>query len=90
MNAINSQITLSIDHRELFSNGMVFGNIGPYEKVLGKIHFFIDSKARINQCVIDLDHAPVNSSGLVEYSTNFYILKPDILCLIIILVHRNP
>ena len=47
-----------------------------YEKIVGTIHFAVDPKDRHNRLVVDLDKAPVNRSGRVEFSSDLYILRP--------------
>jgi len=47
-----------------------------YEKIIGTIHFAVDPKDPRNRIVVDLDKAPVNAAGLVEFSSDLYILKP--------------
>jgi hypothetical protein len=47
-----------------------------YEKIVGTIHFAVDPKDPHNQMVVDLDKAPVNRSGRVEFSSDLYILRP--------------
>src|SRR5690348_4872891 len=47
-----------------------------YEKIVGTMHFAVDPKHPRNRVVVDLDKAPVNGRGLVEFSSDFYILKP--------------
>jgi len=47
-----------------------------YEKIVGTIHFAVDPKAPRNRVVVDLDKAPVNAAGLVEFSSDLYILRP--------------
>ena len=42
----------------------------------GRVLFAIDPEAPENRNVVDLEHAPRNPSGLVEYATDFYMLKP--------------
>jgi hypothetical protein len=50
--------------------------ISGYEKIVGTIHFAVDPKAPRNRAVVDLDKAPVTAAGLVEFSSDLYILKP--------------
>jgi hypothetical protein len=54
------------------------GDVGfsGYEKIVGTIHFAVDPKDPHNRLVVDLDKAPVNASGRVEFSSDLYILKP--------------
>ena len=47
-----------------------------YEKIVGTIYFAVDPKAPRNRVVVDLDKAPVNAAGLVEFSSDLYILRP--------------
>jgi alpha/beta hydrolase family protein len=47
-----------------------------YEKIVGTIYFAVDPKAPRNHVVVDLDKAPVNGQGLVEFSSDLYILRP--------------
>ena len=47
-----------------------------YEKIVGTIHFAVDPKDPHNRLVVDLDKAPVNASGRVEFSSDLYILRP--------------
>jgi hypothetical protein len=54
----------------------VFGKAGQYETLHG--HFFgeIDPKDRHNKIVTDIQFAPKNARGMVEYSGTFAISKP--------------
>jgi len=47
-----------------------------YEKIVGTIHFAVDPKAPRNRVVVDLDKAPLNAAGLVEFSSDLYLLRP--------------
>src|SRR6266851_4876344 len=47
-----------------------------YEKIVGTIYFAVDPKDPHNRIVVDLDKAPVNQSGRVEFSSDLYILRP--------------
>ena len=47
-----------------------------YEKIVGTIHFTVDPKLPRNRLVVDLDKAPTNAAGLVEFSSDLYILRP--------------
>jgi hypothetical protein len=49
-----------------------------YERIVGTIHFAVDPKAPRNRAVVDLDNAPVNAAGLVEFSSDLYILRPKV------------
>ena len=47
-----------------------------YEKIVGTIYFAVDPKAARNRVVVDLDKAPANPAGLVEFSSDLFILRP--------------
>lgn len=47
-----------------------------YEKIVGVAHFDVDPKDPRNAVVVDLDKAPTNAAGHVEFSADVYILKP--------------
>jgi hypothetical protein len=67
---------LKILKRELILEGQSFGNTGAYEKLVGTIYFQVDPELEGNRCVTDILIAPRNPEGLVEFSADFYILKP--------------
>ncbi|MEO8050189.1 MAG: alpha/beta hydrolase domain-containing protein [Acidobacteriota bacterium] len=47
-----------------------------YEEIIGKVYFAVDPKLPHNGIIIDLDKAPRNAQGLVEFSSDLYVLKP--------------
>ena len=47
-----------------------------YEKIVGTIYFAVDPKDPHNRLVVDLDKAPLNGAGRVEFSSDLYILRP--------------
>ena len=65
-----------VQRREPFANGYEFPITGAYEKLVGKIYGEVDPKNRLNKIIVNLDKAPRNSRGRVEYSSDFCILKP--------------
>ncbi len=73
---MDTQVRLRIDTREPFADGMDFGAVGPYERLAGRILFAIDPADPANRTVVDLDHAPRNPAGLVEYAADVHMLKP--------------
>jgi hypothetical protein len=56
--------------------GKSFGNAGAYEKLAGKIYFAVDPKNSANRIIVDIDKAPRNTAGKVEFSSDFYMIKP--------------
>jgi hypothetical protein len=56
--------------------GYSWPGVGQYEKLVGKAYGEVNPTDRRNAVIVDIEHAPVNSGGNVEYAFNFYILKP--------------
>jgi hypothetical protein len=57
-------------------NGQPFGPAGPYEKLAGTIYFAVDPNLPANRIVTDLKNAPRNAAGKVEFSADFFLIKP--------------
>src|SRR6202790_5872888 len=47
-----------------------------YEEIIGKVYFAVDPELPHNRIIVDLDRAPRNAQGLVEFSSDLYVLKP--------------
>ena len=56
--------------------GFSFGSVGQYEKLQGKAFGELDPADPKNAVIVDIALAPRNANGKVEYSFDFYILKP--------------
>jgi hypothetical protein len=69
-------IDLEILHREPYADGKSFEPTGPYEKIVGIAKFAVDPKHSKNKVIVDLDLAPRNKDGLVEFASDVYILAP--------------
>jgi hypothetical protein len=67
---------IEILRTEPFAGGEAFGTVGAYQKVVGRFHGELDPKAPLDAVIVDLDKAPRNAHGMVEYSSDFYILRP--------------
>ena len=63
-------VRLQIDQREVVAQGQSFGNAGPYERLSGTAYFEVDPKDAHNAVVFDLDKAPTNMRGMVEFSAD--------------------
>lgn len=73
----NARITsLRIDHIEPFAAGMAFGDSGAYERVSGVARGELDPADPRNRVIVNLDRAPRNARGKVEYETDFFLLRP--------------
>jgi len=56
--------------------GASFGDVGQYEKLVGRAFGEVDPADRRNGLVTDISLAPRNANSLVEYSMDVYILRP--------------
>ena len=56
--------------------GRMFGSVGAYEKLVGQAFGELDPRDPHNDEIVNIDRAPVNARGMVEYVTDVYILKP--------------
>ena len=67
---------IEIKSREPYLDGRAFDGVGSYERLRGKAFFAVDPQHAANQTVIDLELAPRNDAGLVEFSTDVEMLAP--------------
>lgn len=67
---------IEIEKRIPFAEGRAFEGIGPYERLIGRVHFAVDPAHERNSGIIDLELAPRNRDGLVEFSADLEILAP--------------
>src|SRR5712664_1822803 len=56
--------------------GKTFGSVGAYEKLRGKAYGEVDPRDPQNAVIADIELAPRNARGKVEYSVDFFLLKP--------------
>src|SRR6266851_2456699 len=47
-----------------------------YEKIVGTIHFAVWPSDPRDAVIVDLDKAPTNANGQVEFSSDLYVLRP--------------
>jgi hypothetical protein len=52
------------------------GAAGRYERIIAKAHFAVDPNLAANKIIADIDLAPRDEKGMVEFSADLYILKP--------------
>lgn len=57
-------------------DGASFGNVGHYEKLVGRAYGELDPKDESNHGIVYIDKVPLNAAGRVEYSFDIYIVKP--------------
>jgi hypothetical protein len=56
--------------------GRSFGEVGQYEKLIGRIAGEIDPTDRHDSIITDIKHAQTNAGGKVAYEVDFMILRP--------------
>jgi hypothetical protein len=69
-------VRIEVQSRSDLAGGQAFGAAGPFEKLSGKIFFAVDPALPANRIVADLDKAPRNAAGKVEFSSDFFLIKP--------------
>jgi Alpha/beta hydrolase domain len=69
-------VRVEITSRADIDNGKPFGAAGAYEKITGRVYFAVDPENPHNRQIVDLDKAPRNAQGEVEFSADLYLLKP--------------
>jgi len=69
-------VRIDVKSRADVLGGQSFAAAGPYEKLAGTIHFAVDPRNPANRIITDLDKAPTNAAGLVEFSSDFYLIRP--------------
>src|SRR3981189_2694497 len=74
--AVARVVQLRVERREPVLNGKPFGLAGPYEKLVGKVEFTLDPLSPANVGIVDLSLVPRNKHGEVEFTADFYLLKP--------------
>ena len=58
--------------------GKAWGNTGAYEELIGTAYFTIDPKAAANRAIPNIDKAPKDAKGLIEFSSDIYIDRPKV------------
>ena len=57
------------------AGGVSWGNTGSYERLVGTAFFEVDPRDPLNAVIVDLDKAPRNARGIVEFRTT--VLHPE-------------
>src|SRR5580765_8467512 len=74
--AQSAVVRLDIKERSDILDGRAFGNVGAYERIVGKAYFVVNPRLPANQAIVDIDKAPRNRDGMVEFSSDFFLLRP--------------
>jgi hypothetical protein len=74
--AAGEVVRVEVAGRADVADAAAFGAAGAYEKLSGTLHFAVDPGVRVNEIVTDIKLAPTNADGRVEFTADFYLLKP--------------
>ncbi len=69
-------LSLAIERIEPLADGAPFGEVGAYERVIGRAKGEVDPRDPANKGIALIDKAPRNARGKVEYATDIFILRP--------------
>jgi hypothetical protein len=69
-------VRVEVTSRSDIQDGKPFGSAGTYEKITGRVYFAVNPAGLHNRQIVDIDKAPRNSQGEVEFSSDFYLLRP--------------
>src|SRR5579871_2967154 len=66
----------AVETRASYLGGATWGKAGAYELLRGTAYMEVDPRDPRDAVIVDLDKAPRNAAGHVEFSTSFFVLKP--------------
>jgi hypothetical protein len=69
-------VDIAVAERTDVAAGTAYRAAGAYEALRGTLRFAVDPQTDANRIVTDLGLARPNAAGLVEFSADFYLLKP--------------
>lgn len=69
-------VRIDIQQRVPYAEGKPIGGTGPWHHLRGKAYFAVDPTSEANRRVVDLELAPRNAQGRVEFSADLDILAP--------------
>jgi alpha/beta hydrolase family protein len=69
-------VRLVVEHRQPLAGGAPFGDAGPYERLEGTVYMEVDPRDPHDVVIVNVDRAPRNARGMVEFSAGFTMLKP--------------
>jgi hypothetical protein len=67
---------INVTSVERFADGAGFGQTGAYERVKGTFRGELDPADPRNRVIVNLERAPRNAGGKVEYESDFFLLRP--------------
>ncbi|HKU94556.1 MAG TPA: alpha/beta hydrolase domain-containing protein, partial [Vineibacter sp.] len=67
---------IEIQRSEPLAGGAAFGTVSGYVRLIGIAKGEVDPADPANQGIANIDKAPRNARGMVEYQTDIFILRP--------------
>jgi hypothetical protein len=68
--------SIEILTRQPVLNNQSFGTAGPYEEITARVHYAVRPDDPHNRIIVDVDKAPRNAKGEVEFSADLFLLHP--------------
>ena len=65
-----------IIRREPFADGMIFSEVGAYERIEALAHYRVDPKDPTNRDLTDIDHVERDSDGLIAMTGEVSMIRP--------------
>ena len=69
-------VRLVVERTTPYADGKTFGEAGAFERLEGTAYMEVDPRDPLNAVVVNLDRAPRNADGWVEFSAPFVLIKP--------------
>ena len=69
-------VGFDVKTQRVLADGKSWGDVGPYEELLGTLHFASDPENDSNSRITDIGLAPRNEEGQVEYTSDVSVILP--------------
>ena len=69
-------VRVVVERTAPYAGGKTFGEAGAFERLEGTVYMEVDPHDPLNAVIVNLDRAPRNDAGMVEFSAPFVIIKP--------------
>ena len=69
-------VRIEVERTAPYAGGKEFGEAGRFERLDGSVYLEVDPDDPLNAVIVNLDRAPRNDRGMVEFSAPFFIIKP--------------
>ena len=69
-------VRIEVERTAPYAGGKEFGDAGRFERLDGTVYLEVDPDDPLNAVIVNLDRAPRNDRGMVEFSAPFFIIKP--------------